>query len=67
MSDQFIGVDVGGTKIAIAKLQDGVLTDGELIHTEQSSQEALVEQLVGGGRVGAAGRTRGRSVSAFLR
>ena len=45
MSDQFIGVDVGGTKIAIAKFQDGVFTDSELIHTEQSSQEALVEQL----------------------
>ena len=45
MSDQFIGVDVGGTKIAIAKLQDGVLSESELSHTEQSSQEALVAQL----------------------
>jgi glucokinase len=45
MSDQFIGVDVGGTKIAIAKLQDGVLSESEISHTEQSSQEALVEQL----------------------
>jgi glucokinase len=45
MSDQFIGVDVGGTKIAIAKLRDGVLAESELSHTEQSSQEALVEQL----------------------
>jgi glucokinase len=45
MSDQFIGVDVGGTKIAIGKLQDGVLSESELSHTEQSSQEALVEQL----------------------
>jgi glucokinase len=47
MSDQFIGVDVGGTKIAIAKFQDGVFTDSEVVHTEQSSQEALVEQLAG--------------------
>jgi glucokinase len=47
MSDEFIGVDVGGTKIAIAKFQDGVFTDSELIHTEQSSQDALVEQLAG--------------------
>jgi glucokinase len=45
MSDQFIGVDVGGTKIAIAKLQDGVFSASEVTHTEQSSQEALVEQL----------------------
>jgi len=47
MSDEFIGVDVGGTKIAIAKFQDGVFTDSEIVHTEQSSQEALVEQLAG--------------------
>jgi glucokinase len=45
MSDQFIGVDVGGTKIAIAKLKDGEFSDSEITHTEQSSQEALVEQL----------------------
>jgi glucokinase len=45
MSDQFIGIDVGGTKIAIATLQDGVLSESELSHTEQSSQEALVQQL----------------------
>jgi glucokinase len=45
VSDQFIGVDVGGTKIAIAKLKDGALSEAELSHTEQSSQEALVEQL----------------------
>ena len=47
MSDEFIGVDVGGTKIAIAKFQDGVFTDSEIVHTEQSSQEALVAQLAG--------------------
>ena len=45
MSDQFIGVDVGGTKIAICKLQDGQFSDSDITHTEQSSQEALVEQL----------------------
>jgi glucokinase len=45
VSDQFIGVDVGGTKIAIAKLQDGAFSESEITHTEQSSQEALVEQL----------------------
>jgi glucokinase len=46
MSDQFIGVDVGGTKIATATLEAGVLSDSKLVHTEQRSQEALVEQLV---------------------
>jgi glucokinase len=45
VSDQFIGVDVGGTKIAISTLQDGRFSDSEITHTEQSSQEALVEQL----------------------
>ncbi len=45
MSDEFIGVDVGGTKIAIARLQDGVLSESEIWNTEQSSQEALVAQL----------------------
>jgi glucokinase len=45
VSDEFLGADVGGTKIAIAKLRDGVLTESDICHTEQSSQEALVEQL----------------------
>jgi glucokinase len=45
MSNQFLGVDVGGTKIATAKLQDGVFSEPQVTHTEQSSQEALVEQL----------------------
>ncbi len=46
MSDQFIGVDVGGTKIAVATLQAGQLSEPVLHHTEQTSQEALIEQLV---------------------
>jgi glucokinase len=45
VSDEFIGADVGGTKIATAKLRDGGLTESDICHTEQSSQEALVEQL----------------------
>jgi glucokinase len=45
MSDQYIGVDVGGTKIATATLQEGQFSDSRIVHTEQSSQEALVEQL----------------------
>ena len=46
MSDQFIGIDVGGTKIACATLQDGELSDSHLQHTELESQERLVEQLI---------------------
>ena len=47
MSDQFIGIDVGGTKIACATLQAGELTESHLLHTELGSQEKLVEQLIG--------------------
>ncbi|MGH2946750.1 MAG: ROK family protein [Solirubrobacteraceae bacterium] len=46
MSDQFIGIDVGGTKIAAATLQAGELSESRLLHTEVGSQEGLVEQLV---------------------
>ena len=47
MSDQFIGVDVGGTKIATAVLEGGELSDSKIVETEQHSQEALLEQLAG--------------------
>jgi glucokinase len=45
MSDQFIGVDVGGTKIAVSVLENGVLSDPVVTPTNQASQEALVEQI----------------------
>jgi glucokinase len=45
MSDQFIGVDVGGTKIATAVLEAGELCESRIVETEQKSQAALVEQL----------------------
>ena len=45
LSDQFVGIDVGGTKIAVATLQAGELTEAELQHTQLGNQEALVEQL----------------------
>jgi len=45
MSDQFIGIDVGGTKIAVTVLQDGEFSADHVVHTEQSSQEALLAQL----------------------
>ena len=46
MSDQFVGIDVGGTKIAVATLQAGELSESTLLHTQLSSQEALVAQLI---------------------
>jgi glucokinase len=46
VSDQFIGIDVGGTKIAAATLVDGVLSESRLVPTEEDDQETLIEQLV---------------------
>ena len=46
MSDQFVGIDVGGTKIAVATLQAGELSESSLQHTQLSSQEELVDQLI---------------------
>ena len=46
MKGQFIGLDVGGTKIASATLQDGELITRELIKTNVSDADALVGQLV---------------------
>jgi glucokinase len=46
LSDQFVGIDVGGTKIAVATLQAGELSESLLQHTQLSSQEALVAQLI---------------------
>jgi len=45
LSDQFVGIDVGGTKIAVATLQAGELSEPELQHTQLGNQAALVEQL----------------------
>jgi glucokinase len=46
VSDSFIGIDVGGTKIASATLRDGALSEPELVHTHLDRQEALLDQLV---------------------
>lgn len=40
-----IGVDVGGTKVAVASLEDGVLGEVRTRPTEKSSPAALVDQL----------------------
>jgi glucokinase len=56
MTRRLIGVDVGGTKISIAALEDGRLSEPQITPTDISSTEALLEQLsaliataVGGG------------------
>jgi glucokinase len=41
-----IGVDLGGTKIAVANLRGGELSDSSIEPTDLSGQEALIEQLV---------------------
>src|SRR5689334_3065787 len=45
MSDHFVGVDVGGTKIAVAGLTGGELSESKLLHTELDDQERLVDQI----------------------
>ena len=45
MSGEVIGVDLGGTKIAVAALKDRQLSDSLIKPTELSSADALIEQL----------------------
>jgi glucokinase len=42
---QFIGVDVGGTKMAAAELRRGVLGESSLVPTDTSSSDALLDQI----------------------
>jgi glucokinase len=42
---RLVGVDVGGTKVSVALLEDGVLSEPELQPTEKSSSAALIDQL----------------------
>jgi glucokinase len=46
MGERLIGVDVGGTKVSVAVLEDGTLSAPTLRPTVQSSSDALVDQLV---------------------
>ena len=46
MAQRLIGVDVGGTKVSVAVLEDGALSDPRITPTDLSSSDALVEQLV---------------------
>ena len=42
-----LGVDLGGTKLAVAMLSDGRLGESSLEATDLSSSDALVDQLIG--------------------
>jgi glucokinase len=53
MGQRLIGVDVGGTKVSVAVLDEGRLSNPEITPTDLSSSDALVEQLVS--VIGAAG------------
>jgi glucokinase len=44
MSD-WVGVDLGGTKVAAARMRDGELGESVLYETDHSGSEALIEQL----------------------
>jgi glucokinase len=43
---QFIGVDVGGTKVAAALVEDGEPGESHVVPTETSSSDKLLDQLV---------------------
>lgn len=47
MGDRLIGVDVGGTKVSVAVLADGELSEPTLQPTRLDSADALLDQLVG--------------------
>ncbi|MEA2251485.1 MAG: glucokinase [Solirubrobacteraceae bacterium] len=46
MGKRLIGVDVGGTKVSVAVLENGVLSPPTLRPTELSGSEPLIDQLV---------------------
>jgi glucokinase len=46
MEERLIGVDVGGTKVSVAVLEDGRLSDPVLRPTDQRGSDELVAQLI---------------------
>src|ERR671931_1962554 len=46
MAQRLIGVDVGGTKVSVAVLEDGRFSEPTIRPTDLSSSDALVDQLV---------------------
>jgi len=59
MSRQMIGVDVGGTKTAVASLREGTLDEPLIVPTETASSAALIDQIAD-----AVGRVRGPDAAA---
>ena len=45
MSDSYIGVDVGGTKVAVAVLGDGELSHHGIQPTEATDGDALIDEI----------------------
>lgn len=45
MSEHFIGVDVGGTKVSLATMNAGELSSAQIFPTEHAGPRALVDQL----------------------
>jgi glucokinase len=45
MSGHFVGVDLGGTKVSVATLNGGRLSDAQVAPTDKASSDALVDQL----------------------
>jgi glucokinase len=61
-SGQFIGVDVGGTKVAVATLEDERLGEPSLRPTDAASADGLVDEIVAGVDSARSKRTRGVGV-----
>jgi glucokinase len=59
---QLIGVDVGGTKVAVATLEDARLSDSLVRPTDVSSADGLVEEIVAGIEGARSARTAGVGV-----
>ena len=45
LAGHFVGVDVGGTKVAVATLDEGQLSDSVVMPTRKGSSQELVDQL----------------------
>jgi len=46
MDGELIGVDIGGTKVSVAAMRGGELSDAQTTPTEKASSEALIDQVV---------------------
>lgn len=66
MSDRLIGVDVGGTKISVAVLDDATLSEPLLRRTDTSDAPHLLEQLVEAIREAGPARAAGVAVPSVV-